>query len=118
MKCGKISRGMMKMEYGAYIGRILSAIDFPEPPPFEGAIVEIEPGQSIVPHNHHETEIYIILDGKGIMKVEEKSFEVGSGEIIYVMPLENHSLHNKNSTNIRLIALWWEKESRQEDRKI
>lgn len=108
MQRGKISREMMKVEYGAYLGRILSSINFSEPPPFGGAIVEIEHRQSVVLHNHHEAEIYIILEGQGIMEVEKESFEVSSGDTILIAPFEKHSLHNHQEQMIRMIAIWWE----------
>ncbi|QFS52735.1 cupin domain-containing protein [Nostoc sphaeroides] len=108
MQRGKILRELMKVEYGAYLGRILSSIDFPEPPPFGGAIVEIEQGQSVILHSHHEAEIYLILEGKGIMQVKTETFEVSSGDTILIEPFEEHSLRNHQKQMIRMVAIWWE----------
>jgi len=47
----------------------------------------------------HKTaeEIYHILEGKGIMEIEDKSKEVSEGDMVVILPKEKHriSAHKK-----------------------
>ena len=45
----------------------------------------LPPGASGVPH-HHEVieEIYYVIEGKGVMKIDDEEREVGEGDAIYI----------------------------------
>jgi mannose-6-phosphate isomerase-like protein (cupin superfamily) len=97
----------MTNEYGAWLGRLYSAINFPVHPPFGGALVHVHTGESIVLHSHHEFEVYIFLDGQGTMQVDNDSFEIEPGDVILMEPFKNHGLYNSHNETLRFMALWW-----------
>ena len=55
----------------------------------------LEAGESFTPHKHSDCEeLYFFLDGKGIMKINEKEFEVKKGDFFVIEKNEWHSLKN------------------------
>ena len=57
----------------------------------------VRPGQSSLPHRLKTSEVYYILEGEGIMYIDDESAEVHAGQAIYVPP--NSSQHIKNTGN-------------------
>jgi methionyl-tRNA synthetase len=72
----------------------------------------LKPGQQSVFHRHHESEIFVIVSGKGRLAVDGKDAgEVGPGDIIYLQPFEGHALRNLSDTEqLVFTALYWEKQ--------
>jgi mannose-6-phosphate isomerase-like protein (cupin superfamily) len=53
----------------------------------------LEPGQAFKEHTHPDCyEFFLILEGKGLMRVGETSYEVGPDDFITVNPTQPHSL--------------------------
>ena len=52
----------------------------------------LKPGSAIGYHLQKEDEIYYVLSGRGIMTVDGKSFEVGSGTAVLTRPGSSHGL--------------------------
>jgi methionyl-tRNA synthetase len=78
-------------------------------PPFGSMLSEIEPGMTSKAHNHHEGETFIILEGRGLMKVNEQTAEVEAGAVIYLPPFSKHSLTNLSTEkNLQFLSIWWE----------
>lgn len=69
----------------------------------------LEPRQHSVFHRHHESEIFVIVSGKGELAVDGKvEGQVGSGDIIYLQPFTGHALRNLSDTEQLLFtALYW-----------
>jgi mannose-6-phosphate isomerase-like protein (cupin superfamily) len=51
-----------------------------------------KPGSAIGYHVQREDEIYYVLSGKGLMKVDGKEFEVGPGDAVLTRPGSSHGL--------------------------
>jgi mannose-6-phosphate isomerase-like protein (cupin superfamily) len=51
-----------------------------------------KPGSAIGYHEQHEDEIYYVLSGRGMMKVDDKDFEVGPGDAVLTRPGSSHGL--------------------------
>ena len=51
-----------------------------------------KPGSAIGYHLQREDEIYYVLSGRGMMKVDDKEFEVGPGDAILTRPGSSHGL--------------------------
>lgn len=65
----------------------------------------LEKGESFFPHNHDDCEeLYFFLQGKGIMKIDNKKFPVKKGDFIVVEKGEYHSLEN-NKGKSKLLFL-------------
>lgn len=59
------------------------------------AHVEMAPGNTSLLHKHNSfTEIYYILDGKGIIWVGDKKLSVGRDTLVEIKPGVNHKLRN------------------------
>lgn len=68
--------------------------------------VIIPSGANIGKHKHalDNEETYIILEGKGMMFLEEKEFEVGPGHVIVNRPGGTHALKNISDTDLKLVV--------------
>ena len=51
-----------------------------------------KPGSAIGYHLQHEDEIYYVLSGRGMMKIDGKEFEVGPGDAVLTRPGSSHGL--------------------------
>ena len=51
-----------------------------------------KPGSAIGYHEQKEDEIYYVLSGRGLMTVDDKSFEVGPGTAVLTRPGSSHGL--------------------------
>jgi mannose-6-phosphate isomerase-like protein (cupin superfamily) len=52
----------------------------------------LEPGSGIGYHLQKEDEIYYVLSGRGMMTVDDKSFEIGPGAAVLTRPGSSHGL--------------------------
>ena len=52
----------------------------------------LKKGSGIGYHLQHEDEIYYVLSGRGMMTVDDKSFEVGPGAAVLTRPGSSHGL--------------------------
>jgi mannose-6-phosphate isomerase-like protein (cupin superfamily) len=57
----------------------------------------VKPGQSSLPHRLKTSEIYYILEGEGLMYIDDESEKVRSGQAVYIPP--NSTQHIKNTGN-------------------
>lgn len=58
----------------------------------------LPPGASTTPHYHPQTEeIYYILTGQGLMRIETDTAEVGPGDAIAIPPGRTHEITNTGS---------------------
>jgi methionyl-tRNA synthetase len=95
-------------EYGERTLRIAPADDLPAPP-FGAMWAVIEPGQSSAPDVHHEAELFLIVEGDGVVEVDGVREEVSSGDAVHVLPFDTHTFHNTSGDEeLRLLSLWWE----------
>ena len=51
-----------------------------------------KPGSAIGYHVQREDEIYYVLSGRGLMKIDGKEFEVGPGDAVLTRPGSSHGL--------------------------
>jgi quercetin dioxygenase-like cupin family protein len=52
----------------------------------------LKPGASIGYHEQHEDEIYYVLSGRGVMKLDGKDVDVGPGTAVLTRPGSSHSI--------------------------
>ena len=61
----------------------------------------LEPGEYFSPHKHDDCEeLYFFLEGKGEMKINDKTFEVKKNDFVVVEKGEWHSLKNLSSKKL------------------
>jgi mannose-6-phosphate isomerase-like protein (cupin superfamily) len=66
----------------------------------------IKPGQTSLPHRLTEaSEVYYLLQGEGIMHIENEKRPVGSGDLIYVPPNSTQFLENTGADDIVFLCI-------------
>jgi methionyl-tRNA synthetase len=76
--------------------------------PFGGMIGVLEENKRSTPHSHHETEMFIVIKGNGIISDLNIEEEIECGDIFLSPPFENHYLENKSSEDLIFASFWWE----------
>jgi len=77
--------------------------------PFHIRRVTLRPGEATAPHNHHDTEVWIILDGRGVLGWNGADEPVQAGDSVELTPLGVHTLHNTDPAKpLTFLTLWWE----------
>jgi len=78
----------------------------------------ITPNKSITPHYHNEgDELYFIIKGHGIMRIDEQEFSVSDGDFFIVPAKAVHQLINTSDEEM-LAVFACDKEHLQGDRFI
>ena len=67
-------------------------------------LVEMEPGGFQNIHSHKPEQTYYILEGKGIMTVDDHECIVKAGDCIFIPSQSKHGLKNNNDTVLRYIS--------------
>ena len=88
---------------GTQIRQIFSPEDTSNVIRYSIAHCTINPGKTSKPHVMRTSEIYYILEGKGIFHLEEEEREVKKSDAIFVPPNSRQFLENNGEVN--LIAL-------------
>ena len=60
----------------------------------------LKPGSGIGYHEQKEDEIYYVLSGRGVMTVDDKSFEVGPGTAVLTRPGSSHGLKQTGTEDL------------------
>lgn len=65
----------------------------------------LPPGTSIGLHQHgSDEEVYIVLEGSGLMSLNDKTYTVESGSVIVNSPYGSHALENTGKTDLKLLV--------------
>lgn len=68
--------------------------------------VVFKPKQEDPEHSHKEiTEIIFILEGRGIITIDNKEYKLKPNIFIIINPYEKHKLSNNNNQDLILLAL-------------
>jgi mannose-6-phosphate isomerase-like protein (cupin superfamily) len=65
----------------------------------------VKPGQSSKPHKLKTSEVYYILEGEGIMHVNNESAKVRSGQAIYIPPNSVQYIQNIGNSDLRFLCI-------------
>lgn len=66
----------------------------------------LRPGESSLSHwMKSSVEIYYILEGKGLMHIENESAEVGLNQAIYIPPNSKQWLENTGDSDLKFLCL-------------
>jgi quercetin dioxygenase-like cupin family protein len=65
---------------------------------------ELQPGTSIGYHTHENNEeVYVILEGRGIMTISGQTHEVRAGDVILNKPYGSHGLENNSDSDLKIL---------------
>lgn len=86
------------------------------PQPFGSTYCEIEAGGSTAPHHHYDGETFLILEGRGRMRIAEETREVSAGDVILIPPHSAHTLTNLSATErLKFVSVYYESRGRAFD---
>ena len=56
-------------------------------------------------HHHKKTEeIYFIVEGKGMMFLDDRKFEVNKGDSVMIKPNQNHKIKNLGEEKLKVLC--------------
>jgi mannose-6-phosphate isomerase-like protein (cupin superfamily) len=73
-----------------------------------GGVYIFEPGQTAHPeprHVHDTAEVFIIVQGKGVIPIDGVEYPVKTGDVVIVNPGEDH--HTRSSVEDPLVTAWY-----------
>ncbi len=77
------------------------------------SLTELEPKKSTAGHSHNDAdEVYVFIDGEGVMEVGEKTLAVKAGDIVLVPAGDFHKVHNQGEKNLNFWAIFEKYEGR------
>lgn len=65
----------------------------------------VKPGAASRPHRLRTSEVYYILEGEGIMHIDEESARVGPGQAIYIPPRSRQYIRNTGKTGLKFLCI-------------
>jgi mannose-6-phosphate isomerase-like protein (cupin superfamily) len=69
------------------------------------AHASIGPGQRTLPHRLMSTEVYVIVEGRGRMRVGNEQADVGTGDTIVIPPGEVQSIENLGPDGLAFLCI-------------
>jgi mannose-6-phosphate isomerase-like protein (cupin superfamily) len=76
----------------------------------------VRPRNTTKPHRLKTSEVYYIIEGEGMMHINDDSARVRPGSTVYIPPLEKQSITNSGRTDLRFICIVdpaWRKEDEE-----
>lgn len=66
----------------------------------------LPPGASVTPH-HHEVieEIYYVIEGEGVMRIDDEEREVQAGDAVYIPRFSRHTLTNTGNGPMKILLI-------------
>jgi methionyl-tRNA synthetase len=68
---------------------------------------KVPPGRHSDPHQHDETETFVIVAGRGELVVDSGRTQVHPGMVIQFEPFETHYLHNTGTEDLVFATFYW-----------
>jgi mannose-6-phosphate isomerase-like protein (cupin superfamily) len=65
----------------------------------------VKPGTKTKPHSLKTSEVYYILEGRGLMHVDQETAEVGSGAVIDIPPHAIQFIENTGKTDLVFLCI-------------
>ena len=81
-------------------------------------IVEMEPGGIQHVHAHDSEQMYYIMEGTGLMTVDDEQRQVEAGECIFFSSFSRHGLENTGGTRLRYLSAASPSFKKDESRKL
>ncbi|MDP4281332.1 MAG: cupin domain-containing protein [Bacteroidota bacterium] len=76
----------------------------------------LHPGKTSYKHRLKTSEVYYILEGKGIMHIDKEVKEVHPGQAVYIPPMSWQFIHNPGPEILKFICIVdpaWRKEDEE-----
>jgi mannose-6-phosphate isomerase-like protein (cupin superfamily) len=77
----------------------------------------LKPGGASLPHRLKESsEVYYILEGSGVMNIEDEEAEVRRGQAVFIPPGSWQHIRNSGSSDLEFLAIvypFWKKDDEE-----
>ncbi|MFL6163791.1 MAG: class I tRNA ligase family protein [Jatrophihabitantaceae bacterium] len=109
MTISRIPRTLDELELPTFLRSASPAWAQTTRPPFNVRRVTLRPGETTPAHNHHDTEVWVVLAGRGEVRADGRVEAVQAGDAVCLTPLSTHSLRNVSDEQpLNFLSLWWE----------
>jgi len=76
-------------------------------PTLESALTVLQKGESTGGHKHSDAEeIYIFLEGEGLMQTGNDKYDVKSGDVVVIAPGDFHKVSNVGNVPVSFVAVY------------
>ena len=65
----------------------------------------VHPGRTTLPHRLKTSEVYYILEGRGLMHIDEETAEVFPGQSVYIPPHAVQFIQNTGPTDLVFLCI-------------
>jgi len=65
----------------------------------------VKSGETTLPHKMKTSEVYYILEGEGVMYIEDESAKVHSGQAIYIPPHSKQYIKNTGDSDLKFLCI-------------
>lgn len=65
----------------------------------------LKPGNISQPHKLKTSEVYYILEGEGVMYIDNEMKKVSSGQAIYIPPSAKQYIQNTGDTDLKFLCI-------------
>ncbi len=65
----------------------------------------VKPGETSLAHKLKTSEVYYILEGEGIMYIENESEKVHSGQAVYIPPNAKQYIKNTGNSDLKFLCI-------------
>ena len=69
------------------------------------AYATLKPGETSRPHTLKTSEVYYILEGEGVMHVEDESARVRPGQSVYIPPNSRQFIANPGNSELKFLCI-------------
>ena len=76
----------------------------------------VQPGQTTWKHRVKTSEVYYIMEGEGIMHIDDETAPVRTGSTVYIPPKATQCIHNAGTRDLVFICIVdpaWRKEDEE-----
>ena len=76
----------------------------------------VPPGQTTMPHSLRTSEVYYILEGEGMMHINDETARVRPGQAVYIPPNSRQYIRNNGKTDLVFLCIVdpaWRKEDEE-----
>ena len=67
-------------------------------------LVEMQPGGFQHIHSHEPEQMYFILEGSGVMTIDNAEQEIGEGDCLFIPSYSKHGLKNTGKTVLKYLS--------------
>ena len=89
-------------ERGVVFWRTLVSGDVTQSDTLTMGIAKIPPGESLKRHRHTQPELYLVLEGSGVVSIDSDAKHVEAGTAVFIPGDALHSCENTGESELRL----------------